>query len=140
MDSGVRSSRVRRSRNGDRDRVQTSNGPLRQDRGSPLLAGGVNVTPRLAALTLLGCVQMLARAQSSPVSRPAQIILIRHAEKPADPADPHLSPTGIERAKRLVSFIRTDPRMRRFGLPVAVFATESTRDQNGQRTQETVAP
>ena len=76
----------------------------------------------------------------SPVPRPAQIILIRHADKPADPEDPHLSRAGVKRAKRLVSFITTDPAMTRFGLPVAVFATRTTKDGNGQRTQETVAP
>jgi hypothetical protein len=76
----------------------------------------------------------------SPVLRPAQIILIRHADKPADPKDPHLSQAGVQRAERLVSFITTDPAMTRFGLPVAVFATRTTKDSNGQRTQETVAP
>jgi hypothetical protein len=76
----------------------------------------------------------------SPAPRPAQIILIRHADKPADPKDPHLSPAGVERAERLVSFVTTDPAMTRFGLPVAVFATRTTKDDNGQRTQETVAP
>jgi hypothetical protein len=76
----------------------------------------------------------------SPVTRPAQIILIRHAEKPADPDDPHLSPAGVQRAQRLVAFITTDPTMTRFGGPVAVFATEATKHDNGQRTQETVAP
>jgi hypothetical protein len=76
----------------------------------------------------------------SSVTRPAQIILIRHAEKPADPQDPHLSPSGGKRAERLVSFITTDPAMTRFGLPVAVFATQATKHDNGQRTQETVAP
>jgi hypothetical protein len=76
----------------------------------------------------------------SPVPRPAQIILIRHADKPADPADPHLSEAGVKRAERLVSFITTDPAMTRFGLPVAVFATRTTKHGNGQRTQETVAP
>jgi hypothetical protein len=75
-----------------------------------------------------------------PAPRPAQIILIRHADKPVDPADPHLSPAGVQRAERLVSFITTDPTMTRFGLPVAVFATRTTKDENGQRTQETVAP
>ena len=30
--------------------------------------------------------------------------------------------------------------MTRFGLPVAIFATRTTKDDNGQRTQETVAP
>jgi hypothetical protein len=74
------------------------------------------------------------------VQRPAQIILIRHADQPADPRDPHLAPAGVQRAERLVSFITTDPAMTRFGLPVAVFATRTTKDGNGQRTQETVAP
>ena len=76
----------------------------------------------------------------SPVPRPAQIILIRHGEKPADPSDPHLSPAGVKRAEQLVSFITTDPVMKRFGLPVAVFATRTTKHDDGQRTQETVAP
>jgi hypothetical protein len=76
----------------------------------------------------------------SPVPRPAQIILIRHAEKPADQENPHLSRAGVRRAERLVSFITTDPAMTRFGLPVAVFATQSTKHDNGQRSQETVAP
>lgn len=75
-----------------------------------------------------------------PVQRPAQIILIRHAEKPADADDPHLSRAGVKRAKRLVSFITADPAMTRFGLPVALFATRTTKDGNGRRTQETVAP
>lgn len=74
------------------------------------------------------------------VPLPAQIILIRHADEPADPRDPHLSPAGVRRAEQLVSFITTDPVMTRFGLPVAVFATRTTKDGNGQRTQETVAP
>ena len=76
----------------------------------------------------------------SPAPRPAQIILIRHAEKPADPKDPHLSRAGVKRAERLVSFITTDPAMTRLGLPVAVFATRTTKHDDGQRTQETVAP
>jgi hypothetical protein len=76
----------------------------------------------------------------APALRPAQIILIRHAEKPPDPDDPHLSQAGVKRAKRLVSFITSDPAMTRLGLPVAVFATRATKHDNGQRTQETVAP
>jgi hypothetical protein len=76
----------------------------------------------------------------SQVARPAQIILIRHADKPADPEDPHLSQAGVKRSERLVSFIMTDSVMTRFGLPVAVFATRTTKHGDGQRTQETVAP
>jgi hypothetical protein len=76
----------------------------------------------------------------TPASQPAQIILIRHGEKPSDPKDPHLSKAGRRRAQRLVSFITTDPVMTKFGPPVAVFATETTRHADGQRTQETVVP
>jgi hypothetical protein len=78
--------------------------------------------------------------QAPPVVPPAQIILIRHAEKPSDPKNPHLTKAGVRRARQLVSFITTDPAMTRFGLPVAVFATKTTKGGNGQRTQETVAP
>src|ERR1700688_4288923 len=76
----------------------------------------------------------------SPVTRPAHIILIRHADKPADPQDPHLSRAGVKSARRLVSFITTDPAMTRLGLPVAVFATQAMKYDTGQRTQEPVAP
>jgi hypothetical protein len=76
----------------------------------------------------------------SPVTPPAHIILIRHAEKPADAQNPHLSRAGVKRAQRLVSFITSDPGMTRLGVPVAVFATQATKHDNGQRTQETVAP
>jgi len=76
----------------------------------------------------------------APAATPAQIILLRHAEKPADAANPHLSPAGVKRAEQLVPFIMNDPVMTKFGLPVAIFATRTTKDDDGQRTQETVAP
>jgi hypothetical protein len=72
--------------------------------------------------------------------RPAQIILFRHAEKPADKANPHLSDEGVRRARGLVGFFTTNPVVNRFGKPVAIFATKTTKDDDGQRTQETVAP
>jgi hypothetical protein len=75
-----------------------------------------------------------------PIYPPAQIILIRHADEPTDPRDPHLSPAGVQRAERLVPFITNDPAMTRFGPPVAIFATRTTKDGFGQRTQETVIP
>ena len=76
----------------------------------------------------------------SPAPRPAQIILIRHADEPDDPNDPHLSRAGVQRAEELVTFITTDSAMTRNGLPVAVFATRTTKHGNAVRTQETVAP
>ena len=81
---------------------------------------------------------LLAPLPAAP--RPAQIILFRHAEKPADAANPHLSPAGVTRAGKLVGFLTTDPAMTKFGPAAAIFATQTTKDDNGQRTQETVAP
>lgn len=91
------------------------------------------------AVALLSTLAM-PHALPAPVARPAHIILIRHAEKPADKSNPHLSPAGERRAGWLVSFITKDSAMIRLGLPVAIFATRTTKDDNGQRTQETVAP
>ncbi|HEY7636266.1 MAG TPA: hypothetical protein VH763_12005 [Gemmatimonadales bacterium] len=83
---------------------------------------------------------LAATSSLSPSPQPAQIILLRHADEPDDPHNPHLSPAGVERAEGLVAFITTDSAMTRFGLPVAIFATRTTKHGNGQRTQETVAP
>jgi hypothetical protein len=91
------------------------------------------------ALILLFALLTPARVQSQATG-PAQIILLRHAEEPADPDNPHLSPAGVQRANALVSFIRTNPAMSRLGPPVAVFASRATKHDNGQRSQETVAP
>jgi len=76
----------------------------------------------------------------APNTGPAHIILIRHGDKPADPSDPHLSPAGVARSKDLVKFVTTDPAIMALGTPVAIFATKTTKDDDGQRTQETVAP
>lgn len=83
---------------------------------------------------------VLALLAPPQAARPAQIILFRHAEKPADKSNPHLSPEGVRRARKLVGFLATNPVVNKFGKPVAIFATRTTRDDDGQRTQETVAP
>ena len=86
--------------------------------------------------SLLGAVSV----GQAPSQGPARIILIRHAEKPSKASNPHLSRAGVQRAERLVSYITTDPAMLKLGSPVAIFATHATKDENGQRTGETVAP
>jgi len=83
---------------------------------------------------------VLALLAPPQAARPAQIILFRHAEKPADKADPHLSPQGVRRARMLVGFLTSNPVVSKYGKPVAIFATRTTKDDDGQRTQETVAP
>lgn len=61
----------------------------------------------------------LAQAASIAHATPAQILLLRHAEKP--PRGPHLSDRGWERARALPQlFVR--PEFREFGEPAALFA------------------
>lgn len=74
------------------------------------------------------------------VDPPAQVIVIRHAEKPRDETNPHLSSAGQSRAAELVPFITTDGSASRFGTPAALFAPRPTRDGNGQRSLETLTP
>ena len=92
-----------------------------------------------SALALLVGFTAPVAAQMRPTG-PATIVMIRHAEEPDDPNNPHLSKDGLARADRLVEFMTHDPAMIRLGTPAAIFATETTNDGNGQRTQETVAP
>ncbi len=90
-------------------------------------------------LALLVACAARGSAQPSPAG-PGRIVLIRHGEEPSNAADPHLSNDGRARAKAFVEFMTRDPAMVRLGTPAAIFATETTKDDNGQRTQETVAP
>jgi hypothetical protein len=108
----------------------------------------VHDQPALRTWTLIGAIVvvlllaivLLGRRPVINTSRPGQIILIRHGEKPADQSDAHLSPAGVRRAEQLVAFITTDSTMMRFGLPVALFATQTTKNNRGYRTQETLEP
>lgn len=85
-------------------------------------------------------VLLLVGAVKAAISQPAQIILLRHAEKPWDPASVHLSQEGQKRAEDLVPFLTTDPALTKYGLPVALYATHTTKHGHGQRPQETIAP
>ena len=74
------------------------------------------------------------------MARPAQVILLRHAEKPEEVWDPHLSPRGEERARALVSFFTNTPALTGNGLPVALFAARPKGHGGGGRTGETLEP
>lgn len=62
-----------------------------------------------------------------------QILLMRHAEKPQDDGNPNLSPAGVERAKRLVPYIKAT-----FGTPAFLFA--AARSPHSNRPVQTIQP
>jgi hypothetical protein len=79
-------------------------------------------------------------AAATALGRPGQIILLRHAEKPADESNPHLSVRGQERATSLVSLFTNNAALLEHGPPVALFAARPTARRHSQRTLETLAP
>jgi hypothetical protein len=68
---------------------------------------------------------------------PAQVLLIRHGEKPDSGKD--LSVMGEERARALVDFFQEEPEVTDYGPPVAIFAMAGSGDQT-RRPVETVEP
>jgi len=87
---------------------------------------------------LLFCPTLLAQGPAKKY--PAEILLIRHAEKPPDrDASPHLSPAGEKRAKALPAlFVKSDARPAPFARPDALFAAADSKKSN--RPTATLAP
>src|SRR4051794_38735490 len=69
-------------------------------------------------------------------SKPAQVILIPHAEKPAE--GDGLSPVGKERAAALVPYFLGRPEVLQFQAPVAVYAQGPKKEGSSRRPVETV--
>jgi hypothetical protein len=70
--------------------------------------------------------------------KPAQVILILHAEKPAEGAD--LSQRGKERAAALVPYFLGRPEVLPFKAPVAIYAQGAKKEGSSRRPVETVKP
>jgi len=92
--------------------------------------------------TSLWLMLCLLAAGCSPVVRatPAEVILFRHAEKPLDPSDPHLSNAGRERARMLAQYLTTTPALTNRGLPNVLFATDWTKHARSRRPFDTLEP
>lgn len=71
---------------------------------------------------------------------PGQVLIIRHAEKPENDAEIHLSPVGRRRAEALVAFFRQHASVTEFGPPVAIFAAAPRHEDGSLRSIETVTP
>jgi hypothetical protein len=87
----------------------------------------------LAALTLIS-------AASSAWATPAQVLIIRHAEK--DEGTPNLSADGYQRAQLLVNYFETTPAVTQYGTPVAIYAMapKPGDPQSTERPIQTVTP
>lgn len=90
---------------------------------------------RLAPGLALAALAALARHVHAS---PAQVIIIRHAEKPAD--GPDLDADGKKRAQALVGFFQHAPSVTKHGPPVAIYAMDPGDDGGSRRTIETVTP
>jgi hypothetical protein len=71
---------------------------------------------------------------------PAEVILIRHAEKPTDKKNMSLSEKGQERAKALAHLFERRPELKKTGLPVALFASAYIPGKGTKRPLETITP
>ena len=74
----------------------------------------------------------------SAAAAPAEIIIIRHAEKPTD--GPTLDARGYERANALVRLFESDPRVLTFGKPAAIFSARPSKAGGSVRSIETMVP
>lgn len=81
---------------------------------------------------------MVALLQGEAFSRPSQVMIIRHAEKPQHGT--HLNLKGQERAACLAPFFIGTEKLNRSGVPVAIYARAATQETPSIRPIETVAP
>jgi hypothetical protein len=79
-------------------------------------------------------------AAETAFARPARVILLRHAEKPLDESDIHLSERGESRARALVVLLATERVLGTNGPPAALFAPKVTRRGHSRRPYETLEP
>ncbi len=81
---------------------------------------------------------LLLGVSSLSFATPAQVIIIRHGEKPT--VGNTLSAPGYQRAAALAAFFQTNPQVLRFGVPYAIFAQKQKNDDNSIRPIETITP
>lgn len=97
----------------------------------PISPGAIEMKTLLASL-LVAALHLAAQ--------PAQVILFRHAEKPVDETNVHLSPRGQERARALISLLGPHSPYTANAPVAALYATRLTKQEHGRRTGETLAP
>ncbi len=75
-------------------------------------------------------------AGQASVAAPAQVIIIRHAEKP--PTGDDLNAKGRQRAAALTPYFLEAPEVLEYKTPVAIYAQKSTDDHKSRRPVDTI--
>ena len=99
---------------------------------------GKSILGTLVMVVLMAAALMALTAAAQAM--PAQVIIIRHADKFEDRHKIHLSPKGIILAKALSQFFQADPRVLEFGRPAAIIAMSPTPEHRSVRSLQTVEP
>lgn len=92
---------------------------------------------RKTALTFIFAA-LAALAAGLAAAAPAQVILIRHAEKPA--SGNQLSEQGFRRAEALAWFFQTSSAVKKHGTPAAIYAAAPKHEDSSVRSIQTVQP
>jgi hypothetical protein len=87
-------------------------------------------------LSVVGVFSFLIASVS--FAAPAQVVILRHGEKPA--TGNTLDTQGYQRAAALPSLFKTDPDLTRYGTPAAIYAMEPASEDGSVRAIETVTP
>jgi hypothetical protein len=87
---------------------------------------------------LLGLLAFCLSVMSYACAMPGQVLIIRHAEKPAQGNS--LSLKGKERAAALAPFFIGTPELLTFGAPIVIYAQRPSNQEPSLRPVETVKP
>ena len=93
-----------------------------------------------AGWLIIMCMGWLLEGAITAQAMPAQVMIIRHAEKFEDRHKIHLNPPGHTRAKALAQFFQTDPRVLEHGVVAAIIAQRPSQQKRSARCEETVEP
>ncbi|MBM3300403.1 MAG: hypothetical protein FJY85_10650, partial [Deltaproteobacteria bacterium] len=86
------------------------------------------------------CMGWLLEFAITAQAMPAQVMILRHAEKFEDRRRIHLNPRGQTRAKALAQFFQSDPRVLEHGVVAAIIAQRPSDRKRSVRCEETVEP
>jgi hypothetical protein len=100
--------------------------------------GAVRRRVRWKLITLIAYISLPLSLINSAFADPAEVILIRHAEKPEVGND--LSLRGRERAAALAPYFMETPELLEFKTPVAIYAQRPKNGTSSIRSVETVRP